>query len=295
MRAEANRRAAQEIESRKRVAEESRRTAQKRAEEARMNQRIEEVQDKQRRAQMLVNAKKLEEAKKKRLESYKPSARSTIDSEYAQQPWGRGESGSKSKYAQYALQQQRQQQRQQQAAAQPSYLQNRLKQAEQREMDDEPDHDAMAESILQGFDTDGDGQISYYELMDHVGPEHHQSPEFQGLLDADEDGNMFITLEELAARLKNVDKEAKKAQKEKGPNAQHVSIASSIMDNLDANGDGKVSLQELVSNLKDEHHQHPDFKGWHAGFKEADADSDMHLTIKELANLFKAFDDEQEL
>merc|ERR1711879_939260 len=158
----------------------------------------------------------------------------------------------------------------------------------QREREQENDHDAMAEEILEGFDTDGDGQISYYELMDHVGPDHHKSPEFKGLLEADTDGDMYISLEELAARLKNVDEEAKKTQKSvKGPDAQHVAIAASIMDNLDANGDGKVSLQELVSNLKDEHHTHPDFKGWHAGFKEADADNDMHLTIKELAHLFK--------
>lgn len=168
------------------------------------------------------------------------------------------------------------------------------KQAVKKKDAEEEEHDKIAASIMRRFDTDGDGKVSLYELIDHVGDLHHK--EFQGwhsgFSQADADDDMYLTIEELTSLLKNVRTQEKEAQEAQQRNAkkQTTMIAASILQGLDSNGDGKISLQELLNNLNDGHHQHPAFRGWHKGFKEADADNDMHLTVDELASLLMQTD-----
>jgi len=174
---------------------------------------------------------------------------------------------------------------------------SRAARAKQMEEEEEGmDTDELAGSIMEGFDSNKDGKISLYELMDHVGDAHHSMPEFEGwhegFSQADDDGDMHLTIEELSTLLKNVGNQETE-MKISDEKSRHAAIAASIMDGLDSNGDGKIGLQELLSNLKDEHHHAPEFKGWHKGFQQADADHDMHLTVDELANLLMAANEEE--
>jgi len=76
--------------------------------------------------------------------------------------------------------------------------------------------------------------------------------------------------------------------------AQAEAMAVSMMSGLDADKDGKMSVDELTHTLAlAKHHAGDDpetTREWHAwlkGFNEADANKDLHLNIEELAYLLK--------
>jgi len=60
------------------------------------------------------------------------------------------------------------------------------------------------------------------------------------------------------------------------------------LEGFDTDKDGKISLHELLERVhaNQEVANHPDLQGWSQGFKEADADKDMHLNAEELEFLF---------
>jgi Ca2+-binding EF-hand superfamily protein len=80
---------------------------------------------------------------------------------------------------------------------------------------------------------------------------------------------------------------------EKAPPAQESppeqkSLGAATLEAFDNDKDGQLSLQELLDHVqhKQDVANHPDVKGWHQGFKEADANKDMHLNAEELEFLF---------
>lgn len=135
--------------------------------------------------------------------------------------------------------------------------------AARKQKEEEDPHNQMASQLMRGFDANQDGKISLQELMEHVGEEHHQAYKgwHTGFRQADADRDMHLTTEELADLLKAATNDEEQEEpvlqrprKEQNPHAQ---AAKSIMQTLDANRDGKISLQELMSVLNDEHHNNP--------------------------------------
>mmetsp|Transcript_33896 Transcript_33896/g.59775 ORF Transcript_33896/g.59775 Transcript_33896/m.59775 type:complete len:771 (+) Transcript_33896:79-2391(+) len=143
----------------------------------------------------------------------------------------------------------------------------------------------IASSIMQGFDSNKDGQIELKELLARVGDNSHVHAAFSGWTSgfnlADDDQNGKLDLDELTFLLKHVssmDQQNLVAESEE-------SVAGSVMDGFDTNKDGKLSLQELEAHVGDKQDLHAAFQGWQEGFKQADADKDGHLTVQELADL----------
>jgi Ca2+-binding EF-hand superfamily protein len=149
-------------------------------------------------------------------------------------------------------------------------------------------HESEAETaaaVLDGFDTDKNGQISLQELLDHVGDKKDLHAAFQGwqegfkASDADENGE--LNLEELTTLLSRV---SRQNQHELVAGSEHET-AGAIMDGMDTDKDGLLSMQELMDRIGDESNLHAAFKGWREGFTEADVDNDGHLNVEELTHL----------
>jgi Ca2+-binding EF-hand superfamily protein len=154
----------------------------------------------------------------------------------------------------------------------------------------------LGEIALEGFDDDKDGQISLHELLEHVhaNPEVANHPDFKGWNDgfkqADANKDMHLNAEEL----ENLFTNAKKEHKDELTKGIEDSVKS-ILEGWDTNKDGQLSLMEFTEHMQNnpDAAKHPSFKGWHAGFKEADVNKDMHLTTDELTSLLtKVVNDE---
>jgi Ca2+-binding EF-hand superfamily protein len=155
-----------------------------------------------------------------------------------------------------------------------------------------------AKNIMESFDTDRDGKISIYELMDGVDEAPKKHPMLQGwqryFNTADDNDDMHLSVEELSRLLKHSAGEEVEEEEEAGANDEqmHAMLAANVLDNLDEDGDGRVSLQELLDNID----ENTDLKTFHTAFKEADANRDMHLTRDELEYLMQnALDEDAEL
>jgi Ca2+-binding EF-hand superfamily protein len=156
----------------------------------------------------------------------------------------------------------------------------------------------LGEIALEGFDDDKDGQISLHELLEHVhaNPDVANHPDFKGWNDgfkqADVNKDMHLNAEEL----ENLFTNAKKEHKDELTKGIEDSVKS-ILEGWDTNKDGQLSLMEFTEHMQNnpDAAKHPSFKGWHAGFKEADVNKDMHLTTDELtALLAKVVNDEHQ-
>jgi len=144
----------------------------------------------------------------------------------------------------------------------------------------------VAHSVMAGFDTDKDGEISLKELLDHVGENKEVQAAFQGWQEgfqhADSDGNGRLNIQELATLLESVSRDNQH-------DLVHTSereVAAQVMDGFDTDKDGKISLMELLDHLGDKA-MHSSFEGWRDGFKQADADKDQHLDLDELTTLLE--------
>jgi len=148
----------------------------------------------------------------------------------------------------------------------------------------EESEDEVAESVMDGFDSDGNGKISMRELLNRIGDDREVHAAFkgwqQGFREADVDRDGQLNKKELSSLLQRVSREDQQDLVEES----EMSVAATVLDGLDADRDGKLSLFELLDHVE-KSGQAP--KGWREGFKQADADRDMHLSIAELANLFK--------
>lgn len=142
-----------------------------------------------------------------------------------------------------------------------------------------------ADSIMDGFDTDKDGKLGLQELLDHVGDIGDIHAAFagwqEGFKQADFDKDGYLGHDELASLMGRVSNQDQK----KLVHASEASVAISLMNGFDMDGDGKISLQELLAHVGDDEHLHAAFSGWKLGFREADADRDGHLSAEELTSL----------
>jgi len=139
----------------------------------------------------------------------------------------------------------------------------------------------MASSMMDGFDTNKDGKISFQELSDHVGDNAGFEGWQAGFKEADADKDGHLTAPELASLLAH----ATQPEKETLVDESEKSIAESVMDGFDTDKDGKLSLKELKEHVGDNKEVHAAFQGWEEGFQQADVDNDGHLTISELGSL----------
>mmetsp|Transcript_114299 Transcript_114299/g.202584 ORF Transcript_114299/g.202584 Transcript_114299/m.202584 type:complete len:1151 (-) Transcript_114299:104-3556(-) len=143
----------------------------------------------------------------------------------------------------------------------------------------------VAESIMDGFDTNKDGHMSMKELLNRVGNDAEVQAAFKGwqtgFLDADANGDGLLSIDELAFLLKHVSRQ----DQHKLVEESEVSVAGSIMDGFDTNKDGKISMKELLNRVGDNAEVEAAFKGWQAGFLNADSDGDGYLSEEELASL----------
>lgn len=69
---------------------------------------------------------------------------------------------------------------------------------------------------------------------------------------------------------------------------EQKTLGQIALEGFDTDKDGKISLHELLEKVhaNQEVANHPELQGWNQGFKEADADKDMHLNAEELEYLF---------
>jgi Ca2+-binding EF-hand superfamily protein len=167
-----------------------------------------------------------------------------------------------------------------------SSLLQRVSRKDQEELVEESE-DKVAASVLAGFDSDRNGQISIYELMEHVGKNKEVQAAFkgwqQGFMEADANKDGQLSLTELSALLQRV---SRKDQQQLLDDSEDE-IAASVIDGFDSDKNGKISLRELLNRIGEDKDVNAAFKGWHQGFVEADADKDGQLDSKELSALLK--------
>jgi Ca2+-binding EF-hand superfamily protein len=166
-----------------------------------------------------------------------------------------------------------------------SALLQRVSRKDQHELVDHSEME-IASSVMDGFDTDKNGQISLQELLDHTHADKNEVQAAfkgwqQGFVEADTDKNGQLNLKELASLLHRVSRK----EQHKLVEESEVSVAASVMDGFDSDGNGKISMRELLNRIGDDKEVHAAFKGWQQGFQEADIDKDGQLNGKELSTL----------
>jgi Ca2+-binding EF-hand superfamily protein len=146
---------------------------------------------------------------------------------------------------------------------------------------------SQAAQVLQGFDIDKDGRISMNELIDHVGGNENVNAQFKGweagFKEADHDNDGYLTEDELTSLIAQVSR-----SDQQNLVKESEELAASMLGGLDTDRDGKISMAELEAKMGDKKGKADVlFKGWQAGFKEADADSDGYLSQEELASFYE--------
>mmetsp|Transcript_54659 Transcript_54659/g.100229 ORF Transcript_54659/g.100229 Transcript_54659/m.100229 type:complete len:306 (-) Transcript_54659:135-1052(-) len=136
--------------------------------------------------------------------------------------------------------------------------------------------------MMDGFDTNKDGKISFQELSDHVGDNAGFEGWQAGFKEADVDQDGYLTAEELTNLISHVSREDQK----KLADESRASMMSWVMDGFDTDKNGKLSLEELKKHMSGDSKMHSMFEGWESGFQEADADNDEHLDADELQKFF---------
>lgn len=135
--------------------------------------------------------------------------------------------------------------------------------------------DKSLASIKKEFDGNGDGKISLKDLLPGDGSQRYLAEMFASWKtsfdDADEDKDGYLNDDEFAYLLKSLSDEQVD---------ELLDPIDSIVKKLDADNDGKISLEELLQKAPAWMHS-----GWKDGFKSADANKDAHLTSEELVHL----------
>jgi Ca2+-binding EF-hand superfamily protein len=165
-----------------------------------------------------------------------------------------------------------------------STLLQHVSRGDQHKLVEESEMDVAA-SVMAGFDTDKNGEISLKELMEHVGDKVDGAFAGwqEGFKQADADGNGALNMRELSTLLQHVSRE----QQHGMVHQSEREVAAQVMDGFDTNKDGKISLMELLDHIGDNKDVHASFAGWQEGFKEADVDQDQHLDLDELTILLE--------
>jgi Ca2+-binding EF-hand superfamily protein len=149
----------------------------------------------------------------------------------------------------------------------------------------EQSEDEIAATVMDGFDSDRNGKISMRELVNRIGENKDAHAAFkgwqQGFMEADTDRDGQLDVKELSSLLNRV---SRKGQQDLVQESE-LGVAATVLDGLDADRDGKLSLFELLDHAEK---TGVSAKSWREGFKKADNDNDMHLNIEELASLFKS-------
>mmetsp|Transcript_47849 Transcript_47849/g.84231 ORF Transcript_47849/g.84231 Transcript_47849/m.84231 type:complete len:277 (-) Transcript_47849:52-882(-) len=148
--------------------------------------------------------------------------------------------------------------------------------------------DDSLESVMKGYDTDKDGKISFKEVMRksdalNQGDMGMLRELRKAFVAADKDKDKLLNAQELAFLLKHVSKEEAEAI---------FNPLEPIMNKFDTDEDGKMSVDELTTMLAlgmeqagEDKETKRELKHWLDGFKDADADKDLHLNMEELAYL----------
>jgi Ca2+-binding EF-hand superfamily protein len=145
--------------------------------------------------------------------------------------------------------------------------------------------DVYANDATKIWDTDEDGRISYMEFTEHMMKNKKKNMNVKALgqafKEADGDNDLHLDPDELKAFLTKVSEQTKGRGGKKAHDPKK-SLGEVAMANFDKDGDGKVSLHEFTESIPAGKAKDPAFKGWTKGFKDADTDNDMHLTVEEL-------------
>merc|ERR1719401_2874467 len=167
-----------------------------------------------------------------------------------------------------------------------SSLLQRVTRKDQRKIVEESDL-GVAESIMDGFDSDKNGMISMGELLEHIGDNEAVNAAFQGwqqgFMEADANKDGQLSVKELSSLLQRVSRK----DKHKLVEDSETEVAASVMDGFDSDRNGKISMRELLNRIGDNEEVQAAFKGWQQGFVEADVDKDGQLDGKELSSLLK--------
>lgn len=138
--------------------------------------------------------------------------------------------------------------------------------------------DDLANRLIQDGDTDGDGLLSLGEIQTAMGSEaSDQLTAAVSNLDTDGDGK--LSAEELSAGL-----EANRPERRGPPPPSSADVASRLIDDVDSDRDGSLSLAEIKSKLGVD--DDPDLT---SGFGKLDTDGDSLLSTAELTAALDAF------
>jgi len=146
---------------------------------------------------------------------------------------------------------------------------------------------SVVRTMMKAFDADRDKHVSMKELMEHVGGSSEVQAFVEGwkggFREADADFDGLLDAEEMGSLVTHVTRKHRSKLLEEAE-----ATAAQVVDGFDADKDGKISLKELQAKVKVNGPTIGGFKGWQAGFKEADKDKDGQLTAEELATWFKS-------
>lgn len=148
----------------------------------------------------------------------------------------------------------------------------------------------MASRLMSALDTDGDGNLS---LEEATSADDADASKAFGALDADGDG--ALTLSELSTALESAGGPPPGGAPPGGPppggpppgGAQGASAeddASKLVDALDTNGDGTVSLDEMLAQFGDE-----ESEAATKAFATLDSDGDNAVSLQELTSAVSAY------
>eukprot|EP00092_Neocalanus_flemingeri_P026651 GFUD01028892.1.p1 GENE.GFUD01028892.1~~GFUD01028892.1.p1 ORF type:complete len:235 (+),score=96.67 GFUD01028892.1:131-835(+) len=151
-----------------------------------------------------------------------------------------------------------------------------------KDEDDGDDEEGMMDLVMSGFDTDGDKMVSLDELLKGMGDEKVDASEMfmiNMIKGADKDGNGFINAAELKAIME--------AMKDEDDDDDEIPVEF-IMNLADADGDKKLSIQELVNAFTGKVDVKKDPKEkMKSMFRMCDTDDDGMITKKDIVKFLK--------
>ncbi|MDB5456906.1 MAG: hypothetical protein JWP92_2491, partial [Caulobacter sp.] len=148
--------------------------------------------------------------------------------------------------------------------------------------------DGMAAKVIDAADTDGDGMLSLEEIQAALGGgAADQTDALSGAIaKLDSDGDSKLSADELSAGIKT--RHAHGGHRPQPPTS--ADLAAQMIGDVDANGDGSLSAEEVQTAFAGDTTATPDSAdGFASAFGKLDTDSDGQLTAAELSAALDAF------